>query len=480
MPYTVPNTPDVPDVNLAEPDSVDYLVLGQHRTGVISGGTVTQSGTPNMTVLVSAAEIVINGVPATKTTGSVTLDASTASPRFDLVGWYISGSPVAIKGSPSNNPVYPVIDPTTFCLTAAVYVSAGAVSITTPYIVQKQVALARDIRRTYTADTDVVLEWATPSKANAFKALANGTFSWVSSTLTRTADAALDWVTSLTIRQTTPADKALILKVAGTGVKGTNIMEVQPSSTTTPVAGMDTIGRLFGVNFRSGNGTPEGAVTADKGTLYLNEDLTDANNALYVKTTSDTNTGWFALAGYVASSQAIPVGCVLMWPGMIGVDTIPVGYLFCDGGEESSAAYPALSTFCGTKFGSAGAGNFKKPDYRGRTPFGVDGVLALAPGVNLGAAEVILSLDQLPEHIHETSETDHFHPTNGLSPYKVEQAYLPPYHLPLNNGSGLGMDLPDSDTHTGTMTSLAVLPAGGSQPVSLFQPSQSTNYLIKT
>ena len=98
MPYNVPNSPDVPVVDLAEPDAGDYLALGFHRTGVVSGGLVAQSGSPNMTVQVAAAEIVIDGAPLSKTAGPVTLDASTANPRFDLVGWYATGGPVAIKG----------------------------------------------------------------------------------------------------------------------------------------------------------------------------------------------------------------------------------------------------------------------------------------------------------------------------------------------------------------------------------------------
>jgi hypothetical protein len=44
----------------------------------------------------------------------------------------------------------------------------------------------------------------------------------------------------------------------------------------------------------SGNGTPEGAVTADIGTLYLRKDG-GANTTLYVKESGDgTDSGWVA------------------------------------------------------------------------------------------------------------------------------------------------------------------------------------------
>lgn len=43
----------------------------------------------------------------------------------------------------------------------------------------------------------------------------------------------------------------------------------------------------------SGTGTPEGAVTAPVGTLYLRDDG-GANTTLYVKESGTGNTGWVA------------------------------------------------------------------------------------------------------------------------------------------------------------------------------------------
>lgn len=483
MPYNVPNSADVPAIDLAEPDNADFLALGFHRTGVVSGGVVTQSGTPAMSVLVAAAEIIIDGAPYTKTSATVVLDPSTSSPRFDLIGWNLSGNPVAMKGTPSStNAVVPAFDPTVFCLAASVYISASAVSITNAYIVQKQVAPITGIRRNYANDTDVVLDWSTPTKVSGLKAFANGTLQWVSSTLSRTADTAMEWATSLLIRQPASGTPGLILKSATpSGLKGDYILQVQPQTTASTLAGIDTTGRLVGLNMRAGSGSPEGAITADRGTLYLNEAATTGNDALYVKTTDAVSTGWAALGAYVASAQAIPVGCVVQWPGIIGTDTVPTGYLFCDGSEQATATYPALSGFCGAKFGTAASGNFKLPDYRGRTLFGVDGVLATAPGINIGADSVTLSISQLPAHDHPVLDPQHEHPQSGPYPYVVPQAYIPPNNLRVNDKSGVGVNVEDSNTVSHlAFTGVSLGMTGGGQSFSTYQPSQSTNFIIKT
>lgn len=479
MAYKVINGGTAVHIDLAEPDEGDFVALGYNNTGVVSGGAVTQSGTPNMTVLVAAAEIVINGSPLTKTAGSVTLDASTAEPRFDLIGWeWGTTGPVFKKGTPSGtNPVYPTFDPTTFCMTAAVYVSPGTVQITTPYIVPKQVAPPTSLQRNYAADTDIGLAFATPTKPTSFKALADGTISWVSSVLRRTADSLLEWTTGLTIKQPSVTDKALVVKMY-TGATA-NPFEVQPDSSSTPMAWVDVLGKFYSTNFRAGAGTPEAVVTASRGTVYLNTSATDGNSALYVKTTDGVSTGWAPLAAYVASSQLIPVGSVMNWPGQIGLDVVPVGWLYCDGSEQPTATYANLSAFCGTKFGSASAGNFKLPDYRGKVLVGVDSVLATVPGVDYGAASITLSVDQMPSHVHNPTEAPHSHPQAGQYFFRKEFAYTPPYSIPINQGVGVGVDIEPATMDHSATTDVLSDPQGGGQPISLMQPSQSTNFIIK-
>src|SRR5262245_65128105 len=86
MGYQVINGSTAVHIDLAEPDEGDFRALGYGNTGVVSGGTVTQAGSPNMIVQVAAAEIILNGSPITKTVGSVQLDAAKAATRFGMIG----------------------------------------------------------------------------------------------------------------------------------------------------------------------------------------------------------------------------------------------------------------------------------------------------------------------------------------------------------------------------------------------------------
>ncbi len=55
-------------------------------------------------------------------------------------------------------------------------------------------------------------------------------------------------------------------------------------------------------------------------------------------------------------------------PGMFmdfGGSTVPSGWLYCDGSEVSQATYPNLYAAIGNTWGTAAAGNFKLPDFRG-------------------------------------------------------------------------------------------------------------------
>ena len=61
--------------------------------------------------------------------------------------------------------------------------------------------------------------------------------------------------------------------------------------------------------------------------------------------------------------SAVPVGAVVAFPTGI----VPPGFLELDGSVQSTATYPDLAAYLGTKFikGDEGAGNFRLPDSRG-------------------------------------------------------------------------------------------------------------------
>jgi tail collar domain len=88
--------------------------------------------------------------------------------------------------------------------------------------------------------------------------------------------------------------------------------------------------------------------------------------------------------------RMIPAGTILPFAG----DTVPAGYLLCDGNEVLRSAYPDLFDAIGPAWGSATGFTFTLPDMRGRFLRGVDGAAgndpdrnarsASAPGGNVG------------------------------------------------------------------------------------------------
>ena len=97
-----------------------------------------------------------------------------------------------------------------------------------------------------------------------------------------------------------------------------------------------------------------------------------------------------------------PVGTIMPYVG----NTAPTGWLLCshavNNGEYSSTTYPKLSALCGTKFGTASAGNFKVPDLRGRVIAGLDTSQSEFDtiGKTGGAKTVTLTTSNMPSHNH--------------------------------------------------------------------------------
>jgi phage-related tail fiber protein len=65
----------------------------------------------------------------------------------------------------------------------------------------------------------------------------------------------------------------------------------------------------------------------------------------------------------IAKASALPVGSIVAFP----VDAPPLGFLELDNSVKSSATYPDLSAYLGSKFnkGDEGVGNFRLPEARG-------------------------------------------------------------------------------------------------------------------
>ena len=118
----------------AEPDSVDFQILGNNACALLydpalttGGGAVTGNASAN-SVTVSAYKVLSNGVPYSKTSSStVSLDEGGANPRFDLIVIPSNAvtTPTVRKGTEdSTNPVFPALTDGDVVL-AAIYRPAG-------------------------------------------------------------------------------------------------------------------------------------------------------------------------------------------------------------------------------------------------------------------------------------------------------------------------------------------------------------------
>lgn len=66
--------------------------------------------------------------------------------------------------------------------------------------------------------------------------------------------------------------------------------------------------------------------------------------------------------GMISSTRLLPVGSIIMWPS----DTLPDGWLWCNGDSHSGSLYPRLASL----FGVPTTGTFQVPDFAGRYPVG--------------------------------------------------------------------------------------------------------------
>lgn len=117
------------------------------QTGVVSGCAVTQQLVPNMSVAVSAGNVIISGVPvsvaqATKAVGA----ADNALPRIDLVVVHENGTIAVVPGTPEMRPTWPLI-PEDAVVLATIVVPPSAGEIRNQEILDKRVMLREPYRQ---------------------------------------------------------------------------------------------------------------------------------------------------------------------------------------------------------------------------------------------------------------------------------------------------------------------------------------------
>ena len=104
-------------------------------------------------------------------------------------------------------------------------------------------------------------------------------------------------------------------------------------------------------------------------------------------------------------------GLIAMWPS----DSIPDGWLLCDGSSLLRATYPDLFAAIGTTFGSADGTHFNVPNLKGRVVVGKDGSQTEfdAIGETGGAKTHTLTTAEMPSHTH--AQDAHTHTQNSHS-----------------------------------------------------------------
>lgn len=100
----------------------------------------------------------------------------------------------------------------------------------------------------------------------------------------------------------------------------------------------------------------------------------------------------------------LPVGTIVAF----GADTVPTGWLNCDGSAVSRTVYADLFAICGVVFGAGnGSTTFNLPDLRGRAGIGVgqgSGLTNRVIAAKSGAEGHPLSVNELAVHHHRQSQ----------------------------------------------------------------------------
>lgn len=485
MTFKVPNTPDASYIDQSEPDAGDFAALGERSTGVLTGCAVTAQGTPALAVDTAAGTYIVAGVPYTKTSGSVTIVAGESQPRFDLIVGTSASVAVVLKGAASSNPTFPsAFDPATHCLFAAVYVRQSVSAIQVTDVVDKRVTAPNSFTRIYTNTTTSVVS-TTDNNSKTMSLRSDGLLSWMSSTLGRLGDSAMQFLTSLTIKAQDTSLVNLILKGRSASPGTINVLEVQPNATTTTLAAISGTGVGVFDNFKRGTGSPEGSVVGATGDIYIDAGASDYNNALYFKI-GGGNTGWKAMQQHDTTGNALPTGMIMATPASSGT-SFP-GYAFCGGASVSATdpTYTALYAIIQNTFGGSPGVSFLLPDYRGVGLAGVGGQLGLTLGTTSGSLTglITVGLTNMPRHGHDVNQQPHSHPMPGF-PYfwRVEPTGLRPYpagSAPVANIPQFPyMDIWPFGFDDGAYANIQIGQTGSGTPLSALTATSGVNYFIK-
>ena len=140
----------------------------------------------------------------------------------------------------------------------------------------------------------------------------------------------------------------------------------------------------------------------------------------------------------------------------------PAGWMFCEGQQLPISENEALFQLIGTTYGGDGQETFNLPDLRGRVPIHQGGGFILAE--TGGAEEVTLTTQQIPVHTHAFVADN-------------VQGTTPNASTSLLAGSP-NLNIYIQDIANTPLNQQSILPVGGSQPHTNFQPYLCVDFII--
>lgn len=361
--FIVKNAADAPlYLDEAEPDALDFNILGNHRYGVISGCQVAL-GT-NWSVTVTAGTAVVDGAVVNVATAPFNLPLPSPQPRFDLITVDGSGAVWYQRGTPSPNPIFPEY-PEGLTILAAVYVDPGNTSSSAANVTDKRLMLADRFKRAL--DGGVFLG----SYASAASALLSA--------------GATQWEVDFQGKQHWNGGSLLWESGPQTLSVHSNLYVEGDLTTGDDLVVGDTLtvnGNLTASNFRRGVGPPAGV--ANPSDIYQDT----ANGGVYTY----LNGTWQVLA-------TTPFQPGFIMPSLRD-GAPPPGWLVLDGTDVDQAHAGALWDLKPQwRVSTAGGPRMRLPNFTGsymrQGPLGTSG----------GQTAVTLKTENLPSHRHLQSPT---------------------------------------------------------------------------
>jgi len=152
------------------------------------------------------------------------------------------------------------------------------------------------------------------------------------------------------------------------------------------------------------------------------------------------------------------VGEIRMFAGNFA----PAGWMFCEGQLLPISQNETLFQLIGTTYGGDGQSTFALPDLRGRVPIHQGNGFILAE--TGGAEEITLTVNQIPVHTHAL-----------LASAGPGNANNPGGNL---TGESAAVKIYVSEAPAASLNPASVIPVGGSQPHTNFQPYLCVSFII--